>query len=160
MGYTHYFEVTNKTGKVSLASEKKWTKATNLINTLVYNFSQEHGGISGFSAHAVPGKYSGVKFNGSRDNGCEDFFLRETYSLQSDVGFSCCKTNRLPYDVLVTASLCILHHYLGNKVIINSDGDYPDWAVGAELASTLLGTKVTVPPKILRTSQRHLKVVG
>jgi hypothetical protein len=147
MGYTHYF-------RFNKSNEKLYKKAIEEIQMLVYDYAQKHGGISGYTAHTKPGKYAGVKFNGSRDNGHEDFFLRETFKLNESFNF--CKTARKPYDVLVVASLCILNDVLQDRITISSDGDYPDWAAGAELASLFLGRKLLVPSNINRTSKLKL----
>jgi hypothetical protein len=150
--YTHYFAFGSK---VSKSSELAYQEATSQINKLVYAYAQEHGGIAGFSAHATPGLYKGVNFNGSRDNGHEPFVLRESLRLMAGQS-EFCKTAHKPYDVLVTAALCILNHYLPKQVSIMSDGDYPDWAAGCQLACMHLGFKVQVPPHIVRTSKMHL----
>jgi hypothetical protein len=152
--YTHYFSFGDNNSKVK---EKLYQEACLQISKMVFNYSKEHGGIAGYTAHATPGTYKGINFNGSRDNGCEAFVLREILELMLGAR-EFCKTNRQPYDVLVTAALCILHHYLPKMVAVGSDGDYPDWAAGAELAKAQLGVKVLVPPHIRRTSR--LKKVG
>jgi hypothetical protein len=152
MGYTHYYSCVKK---VSLANELVYQEACSQINKLVYAYAQEHGGIAGFSAHAVPGVYKGVFFNGSRDNGHEPFILRESLALMAG-DFQFCKTAHKPYDVLVVAALCILKHYLPGVFDVASDGDYPDWAPGCQLASAHLGFKVGVPVRVRRTSRMHL----
>lgn len=138
-----------------MANELVYQEACSQINKLVYSFAKEHGGVSGFSAHAVPGIYRGVNFNGSRENGHEAFILRESLKLMAGDSLFC-KTARKPYDVLVTASLCILKHYLPGVFDVNSDGDYPDWAAGCHMAGVHLGFKIQVPPNIKRTSRLHL----
>lgn len=152
MGYTHYYQTVQK---ISLANELIYQEACLQINKLVYAYAQEHGGIAGFSAHAVPGIYKGVNFNGSRENGHEPFILRESLNLMAG-NFEFCKTAHKPYDVLVVAALCILKHYLPGVFDVSSDGKYPDWAAGCQLASTHLGFKVQVPKGIKRTSRMHL----
>jgi hypothetical protein len=125
----------------------------------VLEYSQEHGGISGFSAHSKPGKYPGMSFNGSRENGHESFTLRADIQKQEPSAF--CKTNKKPYDVLVTAILSLLQLEFGEDIVrVGSDGDYPDWVAGVEYASKILGSRVPVPVGINRTSKRHLKIVA
>jgi hypothetical protein len=152
MGYTHYYSIDTK--KIS---QTRWDRVCRILNTIVYEYGQEHGGISGFSAHSKPGKYSGMSFNGSRENGYEPFELRAEIGKQDPRGF--CKTARKPYDSLVTAVLSILQLEFGQDVVkVGSDGDYPDWVAGVELASEVLGIRVPVPAGITRTSKRHLKI--
>jgi hypothetical protein len=157
MGYTHYFTIKNEL-KSNKSIDALYEKACMQISLMCREFSKKHGGISGFSAHVVPGKYKGVNFNGSKDNGHEPFVLRESLQLNERGNF--CKTARKPYDLLVTAALCILYYHLGPTVVdVASDGDYPDWAAGCELASRYQ-VDVQVPPRVKRTSARHLKVVA
>ena len=150
--YTHYYTINTK--KISQA---RWDRVCETLNTVVYEYGQLHGGISGYSAHSKPGKYSGMYFNGSREKGHEPFILRAEIGKQVPSNF--CKTDRKPYDLLVTAVLSLLQLEFGEAVVkVGSDGDYPDWVAGAEFASKVLGIRVPVPVGVVRTSKRHLKI--
>lgn len=150
--YTHYYSINTK--KIS---QRRWDRVCNKLNELVYEFGQQHGGISGFSAHSKPGKYGGLYFNGSRENGHEPFILRADVKNQEPGAF--CKTARKPYDVLVTAVLSVLQMEFGEGLVkVGYDGDYPGWVAGVEYASKVLGIRVPVPVGVTRTSKRHLKI--
>lgn len=87
--------------------------------------------LSGYTAHTKPGQYGGLMINGKGENGHEDFSLREHFS-QNESDF--CKTARKSYDVVVTACLIILKHYLKDNITIGSDGGASDWSPGYCLA--------------------------
>lgn len=53
--------------------------------------------------------------------------------------FACCKTEYRPYDVLVTASLLILHHYFPEEITIASDGESHSWDAARYLCEHVLG---------------------
>lgn len=150
MGYTHYWTFS----KLRNLNKKHYDAATLTIAGLVYGFSKRHGGIAGYSAHVKPGVYAGVEFNGSRENGYEPFILRQSVMDAKEEGTFFCKTNGKPYDVLVTAALCILYDMLGDeRVTVQSDGRYPEWVAGAELASSYMKRRIAVPPAIKRISR-------
>jgi hypothetical protein len=133
MGYTHYI-----TFKDSLKT-KDYKLALRQITRLVrrYNKAQPEGSntrLSGFTAHAIENAYEGVKFNGAGDYGCEDFWLPADPFEDDGNDFHFCKTNQMPYDIVVVAALCLLSHYCKNGVTISSDGDAADWQAGLLLA--------------------------
>lgn len=70
-----------------------------------------------------------IRFNGADDDG------HETFSLDVNNGRDFCKTARKPYDIAVTAVLCLAHHYGGLDVA--SDGDPEDWEDGLALAQRI-----------------------
>jgi hypothetical protein len=93
------------------------------------------------------------------DGGCETLFLprhlsmvmppglteeRATpgssiYHTDESVRTGVCKTDRLPYDALVTGGLCLLRHMFLDKVAdVSSDGEAEDWVDGLELARSTL----------------------
>ena len=53
--------------------------------------------------------------------------------------FGCCKTAFRPYDVAVTAFLVIAKHYLGDKIIVHSDGEMDGWKDAMNLCQDVLG---------------------
>lgn len=140
MGYTHYFTfVAPKRGSAA-KTEKAYQAAVLVCQKIVKTYADEHGGISGFAAHTMPGTYGGLCVNGSQNSGmCEDFVLREHFKQNEQGNF--CKTNRLPYDTVVTACLCVLALYLDKNIIVNSDGNSHDWIGGLELARRVTGLK-------------------
>jgi hypothetical protein len=52
---------------------------------------------------------------------------------------SFCKTEFKPYDVLVTCSLLIIKHHLGNRAIVRTDGNERDWDDARILCFSRLG---------------------
>lgn len=63
------------------------------------------------------------------------------YNEKAKVGryFHCCKTAFRPYDWAVTAFLVIAKHYLGDKIIVHSDGEVPQWQDAMLLCQIELG---------------------
>lgn len=53
--------------------------------------------------------------------------------------FNCCKTAFRPYDWAVTAFLIVVKHYLGDTILVHSDGDLPNWQDGMILCQLELG---------------------
>lgn len=152
MGYTHYF--TFKTPKRGTAKQTNaaFTKAINACQSLVYAYNAtrtDETRLAGYTAHTKPGAYGGLNFNGTGDLGHETFVIREHY--KENVGFNFCKTNQKPYDDVVVACLCILHHYLGENVQVESDGSSIDWIAGLELARKMLKDRSIKMPSGIRT---------
>jgi hypothetical protein len=151
MGYTHYWEFRKAKRGTTKQVNQTYFDAVKACQTIVCTYSQANGGLSGFAAHTKPGTYGGLKVNGSRENGHEDFVLRETFKLALDNnGSEFCKTNAKPYDVVVVACLCILKHRLGDSIVVNSDGDSLDWVKGLELARRVLKDKTIQIPATIR----------
>lgn len=76
-----------------------------------------------------------LAFNGRRDRG-ED---HEEFSMSYDPCTEFCKTERKPYDVMVTAALIIAKHHLGDDIDVESDGGDEDWKAGRVLVQIALG---------------------
>lgn len=154
MGYTHYVGFGQIPRGQAALNEAAYKQAVLECQRLVRAWSKKHGGISGYAAHCEPGTYGGLAFNGSRDSGAETFVMREHLNQNEDTWF--CKTNRQPYDVLVTACLCILAYRLPGLTVW-SDGDSSDWADGLALAQASLRRKVKLPKGVRDVNQvlRH-----
>jgi hypothetical protein len=61
------------------------------------------------------------------------------YHTDESVRTGFCKTDRLPYDALVTGSLCLLRHMFPDKLAdVSSDGEAEDWVDGLKLARSTL----------------------
>jgi hypothetical protein len=86
---------------------------------------------------------SGVFFNGVGENAHETFILSPVPNLDSRTpelrGFNFCKTAQKPYDIVVTACLCVLKARLGDSVSVSSDGDPEEWEEGRLFANEVLG---------------------
>lgn len=144
MGYTHYFTF-NKPAKGSAKkAEKLYQLAVKDCAKIIKAYSIANGGLAGYTAHTAIGEYGGIEVNGSRENGCEPFILQEHY--RDNLGFNCCKTRQLPYDVVVVACLTALKDRLGDLVQIASDGSSSAWDDGLKLAKRVLKRKkLTIP---------------
>lgn len=81
-----------------------------------------------------------IRFNGVWDLGHETFYLS---TKRSDFEF--CKTARKPYDTVVVAILCLLHHH--TEIEVSSDGEPSDWERGLEFAR-LVEPTCQLPPAV------------
>ncbi len=144
MGYTHYWTFKKDNSK---HTEEKYQLALRQCQRIIRRWNKEVKAIdeknphrlSGYSAHTEIAQYKGIKFNGTQENGHEDFVLRETYGENGPFNF--CKTARKPYDAVVVACLVTLNHYLKDNVIVTSDGDKSDYLSGLILAKKVLRIK-------------------
>jgi hypothetical protein len=82
-----------------------------------------------------------ISLNGVEGDAHETFLIEPTAAKQdwedkSDPKvFSFCKTACKPYDEVVTASLAVLKHHLGDALRVSSDGTFDEWSEGLALAS-------------------------
>lgn len=146
MGYTHYWSFKSSHGNTDKV-EKQYQLAIKQCNKIIkgYNRQFEKGDdkrLSGYSAHAS--KYSGIHFNGVKDNGHEDFCLRAHYNQNDPRNF--CKTARKPYDEVVVACLVILKHYLKDYIEVGSDGESVDFWEGCLLVQNVTRLKGLINP--------------
>lgn len=87
---------------------------------------------------------NGICFNGIGDDGCEAFYVDR----EPENGFNFCKTYERPYDVVVTACLIVLQHFLKKGVEVSSDGEKHEWQAGLELAQRVTGHTFKVPTTV------------
>ena len=132
MGYTHYWYME----KDKEVEEEVWdnftTDAKSLIedNPILEEARKKYDGDGYF----VPTEIDNVKIR--FDGGHETFWLErksEQVDWRKDRNwvFNFCKTARKEYDGLVTATLLLAKHHLGNRIRISSDGDINEWIDGA-----------------------------
>jgi len=80
-----------------------------------------------------------IIFDGKGDMGSEPFVLT-CLSPEADrdvaPGMTWCKTNRLPYDLLVCSMLILVNQFIPGLLVINSDGGIEDWEPALRLART------------------------
>lgn len=156
MGYTHYWSMKKAPKGQATQIEKKYQKAIFECSKIIRDYSKTFGGLSGFSAHCEPKLYGGLKVNGSaRVGSCEDFVMREHFNENEDFNF--CKTERHPYDTVVTACLIVLAHRLGPYIEVSSDGRRDNWNDGLILARKVLGLKrLDIPMSIEPNTKREV----
>lgn len=155
MGYTHYWTFKAPKRGTTKSVNAAFDRAITQCQSLVYNYNKtrtDETRLAGYTAHTKPGQYGGLRFNGTAELSHEDFIILEHY--KNNVGAKVsgfCKTNQKPYDVVVVACLCILKHYLGDNIVVNSDGESLDWIQGLELARKSTGIKDLKMPGSVRT---------
>lgn len=118
MGYSVYYEISPK------VSKKAYNAALEKINSMIYQYTQDNRGsmysLSGYSAHSKT--YSGVQFNGARDEACEPFCLPKYENLKEffDRG-AWTKTNRRLYTPAVIATCLLLRKELKKNFKVRTD---------------------------------------
>lgn len=139
MGYTHYWTQTKTLNKA------QWADVASDVRQIIYAAAvrptdpvliERGGDIGGYDL--APGT---VDLNGLGSEGCETFRITKARALRSAEdkrhgakdGWNFCKTERRPYDVIVTAILCYLESVPG-AWSVDSDGDAADWQAGLALA--------------------------
>jgi len=163
VGYTHYITFNMpKAAKEAAKAEEAYQKALADCSNIAVQWNSElpkghpHR-LSGFTAHAKPGKYGGLCINGTKANAHEAFELRERFGLQRG---TFCKTARKPYDTVVVACLAVLAEKLGEAVTITSDGDVSDWECGVRYACEVLGRPIPNPIIVTKYGSRAAKAVA
>lgn len=53
--------------------------------------------------------------------------------------FECCKTAFKPYDLVITTCLIIIKYYLGNNIVVSTDGEDQHWFDAKLICQTELG---------------------
>lgn len=140
MGYTHYFEQSEEPEDAqwqALVADFKHMYASSLITTpLPIQRESDTPGLPHANKVAII-------FNGIGEDGYETFCLPK-----KDFGFNFCKTANRPYDLVVVATLILVHHHMPHLYSIRSDGTRADWKDGQHLIKTLLGITLDIPPGI------------
>jgi hypothetical protein len=80
-----------------------------------------------------------IIFDGKGDLGSEPFVLTSLgpeIDREIATDLSWCKTNRMPYDLLVCAMLILINHFFPDLLFISSDGGIDDWEPALRLART------------------------
>ena len=162
MGYTHHWEFDGE----AEFNDQEWATLVRFIRELaaarnmqgrhgVGSVQRIYGAVLQWSDPGLPGSTEVVWIDG----GCELFFLPRKPALalppglteewvstgstlmheDTSVRVGFCKTNGLPYDTLVTATLCAVWHLFRRMLLrVSSDGDRTDWDAGLKLARSTL----------------------
>ena len=131
MGYTHYYNIPDRTQDMK-------------VSEIAQDISQlaEAAGIPLADGTGAQGTSPAIGpdviwFNGVGDDAYETFRYPPDYSRGISPGFEFTKTARRPYDLVITAALVTIKHYMGDAVEVSSDGEFDtqDWAAAYALYS-------------------------
>ena len=132
MGYTHYWYME----KDKEVEEEVWDNFTTDAKSLIVDnpILEEASNLYNSEGYFGPTEIDNVKIR--FDGGHETFYLERKneqvdWRKDRDWVFNFCKTARKEYDGLVTATLLLAKHHLGNRIRISSDGNVDEWKNGA-----------------------------
>lgn len=133
MGWTHYWYRTCELDEAAFAQCVRDCEAV-----------VQHSGVAvaGFDGSGRP-VFSAdhIVFNGQAPVACEPFEMaRVEFDRRGrNEVFGFCKTEGMPYDICVQASLVIMKHRMPNAIRVGSDGDRGDWQRAIRLVQDVLG---------------------
>ena len=130
MGYTHYYKGQVNIDEALISDVKAIIKKSKIAIC---------DGMGEGKPELVPGEL--IRFNGDMSKG-EDY---EGFEVKAEYNRDFCKTNRYPYDAVVTATLIRIAH-LNDEFEVKSDGYWDsDWADGRELYKRTFGEEAVKP---------------
>jgi hypothetical protein len=135
MGYTHYWHLER------FIEEKAYRTALTECRKIIKASPVRLGDAYG---NGKPKLNDGIWINGVGKKSHETFALLR---IPNDGDF--CKTEHKPYDVIVTACLCVLQEHLGKNACVTSDGDPHEWEKGKKFASKVLKRDVPIPQDVI-----------
>jgi hypothetical protein len=147
MGYTHYYYLNN------LGNESNYKMAKEAVRKIIKEKESILANGMG-EAGTEPQIKEDIRFNGIEDESHETFYLpnklsdleQNAYSkVEGPFVFSCTKTARKDYDIVVVACLSVLKYYLGDDVKISSDGRWEELSGGHKLAEEILDKALPHP---------------
>lgn len=184
MGYTHYWTQQRDFAR------KEWETVAADLRTII-TYAQHECGIAlgdGMGDAGTSPQVSDdvVVFNGVGKDSHETLIIRRAirtkpdYEGETDLASDFCKTERKPYDPVVTACLCYLstatrkenpkthEPVIGSEVFsVGSDGNGSDFLVGLDLArkalAPRLGNELDIPMDVMlsdRWCPPHVNVNG
>lgn len=150
MGYSHSWRP-----KGALDRET-WLDALDFVHGVIAVAVADGIALAGGDGHGKPVlTQDEILFNGRADQGYETFHILRVPELKRWADedpdykhFGFCKTGRRPYDVVVTAVLCILETVTGGHFRVSSDGSPEDWAPGLALARRVVSS-AEIPAGVL-----------
>tara|TARA_Y100000004_G_scaffold195958_1_gene264474 strand:- start:2861 stop:3355 length:495 start_codon:yes stop_codon:yes gene_type:complete len=161
MGYTHYWYM-KKDKKVS---EQKWTALTKDVKKLLDDSPILERAKQQYGADDEYWNDLTITDNEIRFDGGHETFILERKPVQSawrqdqDMVFNFCKTARKEYDGLVTATLILAKHHLGDEIKISSDGDLTEWKQGADYGESESGFDIVQKVLILDDAENALSKI-
>lgn len=150
MGYTHYWYGNGEVDRDS------WVKLKEAVIGVLSIAKAEGivivGGMGDAGTQPLVNEQL-VSLNGLPSH--ETFYLERCMEVQDYMRhrppeqqrFAFCKTAYKPYDVVVTAILCLAEHLSGGVYRVSSDGDAADWQQGLALANRVM-SGVPLPAKV------------
>ncbi|MBU2952291.1 hypothetical protein [Marinobacter sp. F3R08] len=120
-------------GAIATYVEREKTSINEFTDTVININHKEPNVVQTMGGHPA------IIFDGKGDLGSEPFVLT-CLSPEADrevaPGMRTCKTNRMPYDLLVCAMLILVNHSIPDLLVINSEGGIEDWEPALRLART------------------------
>jgi len=154
MGYTHYYYMPKEVVDAHWERTKQKEfgegipEATLIINEFRERYDNYHRVFKHSRAKIetleletdAMGRYCYIHFNGIGDSAHESFTFppkQNGYEKDEDkYYFEFTKTAYKPYDQCVTAFLLIAKHYLGDNIVLKSDGNIEDWIKGSAMSDS------------------------
>ena len=148
MGYTHYYR---PKGDIDKVVWDRLTKATIGVLSIAKEMGVEIVGGMGDAGSEAEITDSFISLNGNPDH--ETLYLERTPEVRDRkdpeyARFAFCKTAYKPYDVVVTAILCLAEHFSDGFFRVSSDGGPGDWQAGLALANKVV-SGVQLPQRVL-----------
>jgi hypothetical protein len=135
VGYTHYFP------QQRYFTIAEWDQLRHAVRSLI-GANKVPLAIEYDEPNTPPQADGGeIRFNGVGDGGHETFVLTRSH----DSSFNFCKTAHKPYDLIVTAVLCLANTIAPGALKISSDGEPSEWAAGHKLAKSIWDDSVICP---------------
>jgi hypothetical protein len=133
MGKTHYW-----TRPTELPAEG-FAKAVADVQRVLQASSVPVAGFEGVG-HPILTRDS-IVLNGQAPAACEPFEIRavEFDRRGRDRFTSYCKTQGMPYDLVVKAALIVLREHLGDHIAVTSDENDESWSEARSLVQSILG---------------------
>ena len=122
MGYTHYYTVADPLGDLKVLEIAADVKSIIMASEIQIG---DWNGEPGSEPKLGPDE---INFNAMQPDDFQDFRypppFEQNHRTGIEEGFSFCKTNRMPHDPVVCATLIAIKHHLGDQVRVSSDGDF------------------------------------
>ena len=145
MGYAHYYTVADPLGDLKVPEIAADVEAIIIASKIQIG---DWSGEPGSEPKLGPDE---INFNAMQPEDCENFRYPPQFAQNKkfgiEEGFNFCKTNQMPYDPVVGATLIAIKHHLGNYVSVSSDGYFDDaeeWGPAYDLYFGALGR--ALPP--------------
>ena len=124
MGYAHYYTVADPLGDLKVPEIAADVEAIIITSEIQIG---DWSGEPGSEPLLGPDE---INFNAMDPEDFENFRYPPQFAWNKkfgiEEGFNFCKTNQMPYDPVVCATLIAIKHHLGDQVRVSSDGDFDD----------------------------------